>query len=735
MRLRWTIWAGMGGLVCVGVVVALWLVRPWSNNLPAPGAGVPLEIVYPLDETVFPPDIAEPTFRWKDPHPGVGAWRMTIEFADGRPGVTAQTTTMYWTPTPAQWREITGRSREATAQVTVTGLSGSPPVRPLTSGTLRIRTSADDVGAPIFFREVNLPFLTAVTDPAKFIRWRLGPVSAREPPPIVLDQLAVCGNCHSFSRDGGTLAMEVDSGNEKGGYAIAPVREDIHLNPETIIDWNDYKRDEGEPTFGLLCQVSPDGRYVVGTVKDRALAVYQPDLMFSQLFFLIKGILAVYDRETRTFSALPGADDPDYVQTNPTWSPDGRYIVFARSRSKAFNPERLRQSRSVLVPPEEADEFLKGGRTFLYDLYRIPFNGGRGGKAEPVAGASNNGKSNYFAKYSPDGRWIVFCQAASFMLLQPDSQLYIIPSTGGEARRLRCNTPRMNSWHSWSPNGRWLVFSSKVNGPYTQLFLTHMDDQGNSTPPVVLDRFTAPERAANIPEFANMAPSAIRRIHENFMDDHSHCRAGDAFAGAGELEEAARMYQRALQLNPRSAEAHTKLGLLLIQGNRFDEGLRHLRTVVEHHPDSGEARLTLAGLLADTGRLEEAEEHCRAALRLNPESAGAHYTLGFVLAERGNADGALAHYQKAAELQPDSAEAHNALALVLARLGRLEEAIACERKALAINPAFAEAHVNLGAALAEHGDIAEAITHYERALELKPDSQEARRNLEALRRR
>ena len=40
----------------------------------------------------------------------------------------------------------------------------------------------------------------------------------------------------------------------------------------------------------------------------------------------------------------------------------------------------------------------------------------------------------------------------------------------------------MNSWHSFSPNGRWLVFSSKSRSPYTQMFLTHVDEQGNDTP-------------------------------------------------------------------------------------------------------------------------------------------------------------------------------------------------------------------------------------------------------------
>jgi hypothetical protein len=41
-----------------------------------------------------------------------------------------------------------------------------------------------------------------------------------------------------------------------------------------------------------------------------------------------------------------------------------------------------------------------------YDLYRIPFNEGKGGKPEQILGASQNGMSNNFPKVSPDGRWI-----------------------------------------------------------------------------------------------------------------------------------------------------------------------------------------------------------------------------------------------------------------------------------------------------------------------------------------
>ena len=70
-------------------------------------------------------------------------------------------------------------------------------------------------------------------------------------------------------------------------------------------------------------------------------------------------------------------------------------------------------------------------------------------------------------------------------------RLYIVPSTGGEARPLRSNLKTMNSWHSFSPNGRWLVFSSKTPSFYTRLYLTHIDEDGNSSPAIPIDNSTA----------------------------------------------------------------------------------------------------------------------------------------------------------------------------------------------------------------------------------------------------
>jgi len=682
------------------------------------GAGYgSLTIHYPLDETLFPPEIVPPTFQWKDSNSKSNMWLVSIRFQDGDASMNIITHKSEWTPEQEQSDTIKKQSLQQNAQVTILGIRHWISSRILSAGLITIKTSKDPVGAPLFFREVNLPFIDAVKDPSN-IRWRFGDISSPKQPPIVLEHLPVCGNCHSFGADGKTLAMDVDYANSKASYVITQIAEEMTLATSDIITWNDYKKEDGEQTFGLLSQISPDGRFVLSTVKDASVFVPMPELAFSQLFFPIKGILCVYDRQTQTFKSLPGADDQEFVQSNPSWSPDGKYIVFARA--KAYKLKNVTGPRRVLLTPEQCEEFVKDGKPFLFDLYRIPFNGGNGGEPEPIEGASNNGMSNYFAKYSPDGKWIVFCKAKSYMLLQPDSELYIIPAEGGQARRLRCNTNRMNSWHSFSPNGRWLAFSSKANSPYTQLFLTHIDEQGQSSPAVLLEHFTAPDRAANIPEFVNTGPSAIKRIHEQFLDDYSYLRAASEFIKGNDFIGAEQQCRKSLELNPKNAKAHAVLGIALVRQDKLEEANDHLAEAIRLDPTDYEAHYTLGQALTRQKKFDEAIGQFSTVLQLRPDYTQAHGYMGSLLLAKGILDQAENHLAEAIRLDPNYADAYYNMGQLMLRRKNLDGAIRYLSQALVLVPNDAEANYKLALALAQEKQLGQAVEHYTKAVSIDP---------------
>ena len=692
-------------MVLFVVIIAITVISKFMTR----STGI-LSITYPFDNSMFPPEIIAPTIQWTDTNPETERWHVTLEFGDKGNPIDVEVDTTSWTPEKTLWDSIKSRSLEKEAKITVRGFKSMAGIhRTVSSHTVSIMTSKDSVGAAIFYRDVPLPFRHALRN-VPMIKWRLGNIASYDPPPTVLTNLPVCGNCHSFSADGNTLGMDVDIGNDKGAYVLTRFENETILSREKLISWSDFVRDVKVPTFGMLPRVSPSGRFVLSGVKDRSVFLPRRNILFSQIFFPVMGILAYFDKETDLIHALPGADDEAYVQANGVWTPDGQHVVFARNHAAKLTAKGD-PFKDIILNEEESIEVLGGKeylehpqeteRKFMYSLYSIPFNNGKGGKAEPIKGASHNGMSNYFPAFSPDGKWLVFTQAHSFMLLQPDSKLYIMPAQGGEPRLMNCNTNRMNSWHSWSPNSKWLVFSSKVFSPNTQLFLTHIDEEGKDSPPVLLRNFTPldEERGANIPEFVNMDPASTRLIRERFLDDYNYFRSGRIYEQFREYDRAEEEFLKSLRINPKSAFSHYSLGTIYAEREDYEKARQEFETVAKLDPKNAIVHKDLGSLYFRMREFEKAEKEFKTAIRLDPMNTAAHNNLGSIYSMRRQYDRAETEFRRALNTDP---EKENVMGIRF-NLGKIyidtKDFAKAEQEftaILSIDPDNIDAHHNLG---------------------------------------
>lgn len=695
---------------------------------------------------MFPPDLTAPTFLWQDSSAAT-SWRIEIgalsvaargeaarvgEVDDSYGGYVAPTLTAEeaaahtWTPDAATWAEV--RAHTGTVTIHIAGCGDADCTRPVSRGQVKIEISGDPVGAPILYRDV--PLLPAMPEGERgiikplpdsllpLIKWRLRYLD--EPRSrTVMENLPTCANCHSVSRDGKTLGLDVDGpANNKALYGLLPVRKVSSIDQQSIVQWSNFT-DGSAQRFGFMSQVSPDGKYVVTSVEvpgarslhlgDRLFQANFPDFRFVQVFYPTRGILAWYSRETGKLQPLPGADDPRYVQACAFWSPDGSYLVFSRAEARNPYPAGRPAPRFANDPNEPQIQ---------YDLYRIPFRNGQGGKAERIVGASENGMSNNFPKVSPDGKWIVFVQNRNGLLMRPDSQLYIVPAAGGTARRLNANLSLMNSWHSFSPNGRWLVFSSKGRTPYTRLFLTHIDDDGNDSPAILIDNTTAANRAANIPEFVNVPKGGLERIEAPATDFYRLYNTAIEQMKQNRFANAVATWRRAMALEDDDAKAHYNFGYALSETGDMAAAIREYRRSAELDASKPPVFANLALACAQTGDLDCAVANYRRALGLDPSNAMVEADLGTVLVEKEQAGEGLERLRHAAGAQPDVAEIRNKFGTALGKSGRVEEAVAELEAAVRIAPDSVEYRFNLGYVLGLAARVPEAVVQLEKAADL-----------------
>ena len=117
-----------------------------------------ITITYPVDGTLFPPEMVPPTVRWSDNDAPCSTWLVRVELGGQSPPIGALIHAPQWTPTPPQWETIKKLSIEHDARIVVLGIRNASPAAIHSGARITLRTSTDSIDAPLFYREVNLVF-------------------------------------------------------------------------------------------------------------------------------------------------------------------------------------------------------------------------------------------------------------------------------------------------------------------------------------------------------------------------------------------------------------------------------------------------------------------------------------------------------------------------------------------------------------------------------------------------
>jgi hypothetical protein len=89
----------------------------------------------------------------------------------------------------------------------------------------------------------------------------------------------------------------------------------------------------------------------------------------------------------------------------------------------------------------------------------------------------------------------------------------------------------------------------------------------------------------------------------------SHYNVGAVLLGRNQYEQAEAAFEKALQIYPRSPDAHRGLAQLMLRQERLQEAASHMQAVLQEAPDDLPLRLQFAETLQRLGQLPEAIRH------------------------------------------------------------------------------------------------------------------------------
>jgi tetratricopeptide (TPR) repeat protein len=194
----------------------------------------------------------------------------------------------------------------------------------------------------------------------------------------------------------------------------------------------------------------------------------------------------------------------------------------------------------------------------------------------------------------------------------------------------------------------------------------------------------------------------------------------------GELQVAADLLRRTLELAPNDAEAANNLGTVEMRRKDFNGAIDALRVAITLNPSLIKAHANLSQAYQRAGRAEDARREAAEAAKLTEEQRRRGRAMILVQSAKqdmqsGRSDPALARLREATMTDPGLPDSYMLLGRLLRESGGdFEQSIRTFRHVIRLDPESAEAHYEIGLTLERAGRVSEAVEEFRRATEMAP---------------
>lgn len=228
---------------------------------------------------------------------------------------------------------------------------------------------------------------------------------------------------------------------------------------------------------------------------------------------------------------------------------------------------------------------------------------------------------------------------------------------------------------------------------------------------------------AQLEKAVSLDPASSR--YQVWLGSIYSSKAGQSglFKAASLAGKAKAAFEKAVELDPKSVEAHQAL----LQYYLFAPGIAGGSVAKARDQaaaigalDAHRGHLAGARIAEYEKDWPAAEKAYRDALALQPDRGLTHNALGYALLRQQRTGDAVAEFRRYVELSPDDANAHDSLGEGLLAAGKTEEAAASYRRATELDPKFSPSVWGLGDCLDRLGRKDDAAAQYRRYLELAP---------------